>query len=205
VTTLSDDTQSRSGRADYSPWQAPEVDDSRHLEPADIEKARKQAHEDGYRDGYAAGLLAGSDAAAENAQYLHEIVEALAKPFEELDDSVTEGMVALITAVAGQLVRRQIQIDPSHVISVVREGLACLPAAERNVRIVVNPMDAELIRNKLMLDDKKQSWTLQPDPMMQRGSCELIAESARVDGRLETRLRRLVAKMIHDGREDFSV
>ena len=194
-----------SDKAQYSPWTAPEVDDSRHLEPADIEKARKRAHEEGYRDGYAAGLLAGSDTAAENAQYLNEILDALARPFEELDDSVTEGLVALITAVSGQLVRRQIQIDPSHVISVVREGLASLPAAERNVRIVVNPLDAELIRNKLEVDSESQSWSLQPDPMMQRGSCELIAESAHVDGKLETRLRRLVAKMIHDGREDFSV
>lgn len=192
-------------KAQYSPWRAPEVDDSRHLEPADVEKARTLAREEGYRDGHAAGLLAGSDTATENAQYLNEVLNALAKPFEELDDSVTDGLVALITAVSGQLVRREIQIDPSHVISVVREGLASLPAAERNIRIVVNPLDAELITSKLEVDENTQSWSLQPDPMMQRGSCELLAESAHVDGKLETRLRRLVAKMIHDGREDFSV
>lgn len=190
---------------DYSPWQAPEVDDSRHLKPADIEEARKLAWEQGYQDGYAAGADSGAKDVAHDVAHLDEILGALASPFDDLDDSVSEGLVALVIAIAGQLVRREIQIDPGHVISVVREGLASLPVAERDIRIIVHPQDAELIRSRLDVDEKEQSWSLQPDPMMERGSCRLVAESAQIDGTLDTRLRRLVAKMIHDGREDRSV
>ncbi|MGD8341722.1 MAG: flagellar assembly protein FliH [Gammaproteobacteria bacterium] len=192
-------------KTDFARWQAPEVDDSRHLTPEDIEEARKLAWDQGYQDGYASGLEAGSAEVTRNVQHLDEVLDTLARPFADLDSAVSEALVALVIAVAGQLVRREIKIDPSHVISVVREGLAALPVAERNIRIIVHPLDAELIRNRLDLDESEQAWSLQPDPMMERGSCEVIAESAQIDGRLETRLRRLVAKMIHDGREGYSV
>ena len=185
-----------SAGAAYVPWRAPEVDDSLSARPADPATIRERARQQGYD----AGLAAGADEASQRVSYLDSVLSVLARPIEDLDETVSQELVALVTALAGQLVRRELELDPTHLIGVVREGIAALPAAARNVTILLNPQDAELIRDQLTFQQGDRPWAIETDPLLSRGDCRLTTDTSEVDGRLDTRLARVVGAMIHAGR-----
>jgi len=55
----------------------------------------------------------------------------------------------------------------------VREALAILPVASRNVRVVLNPEDAALVRQVYALSDSELTWKIVEDPVVARGGCRV--------------------------------
>jgi len=191
-----------SSKLDYLPWRAPEVDDSRHLRPVDVEAARKLAWEQGYEDGYSIGMETGMRDAAQKVAHLDEILQVLARPFADLDDAVATQLAALVKAVAEQIVRREITIEPTHLDTVVREAMAALPVSASEVTILVNPEEASLIAEGLTTESPQRGWRLQADPRQPRGGCTLQSGLSQIDAQVETRLQRLVSGMIEAGGDD---
>ena len=187
---------------DYLPWRAPEVVDSRHLRPVDVEAARKLAWEQGYEDGYSIGLEAGMTDARKQIGYLSDILHALAKPFDDLDVSVANQLAALSKAIAGVIVRREIDLDTGFLAQIVREGIEALPAASPDVCVVVNPDDAALIEDHLRDTPPDRSWRIKIDPAQPRGGCKLRSEIADIDSDVEQRLERLISEMLSRGRAE---
>jgi flagellar assembly protein FliH len=188
------------GSIDYLPWRAPEVEDSRELRHVDSEAARKLAWEQGYADGYTIGIEAGTRDARQRMGYLHEILESLAKPFADLDESVAGQLTVLVRTLAEQLVRRELQADSSVVAELVDEGLAALPVAGSDVRIFVNPDDATFI-GQHMQEKSGVNYRIQSDATVSRGGCRIDTQFAGADATLETRLDRIVESML-DSRAD---
>lgn len=188
------------GSIDYLPWRAPEVEDLREVRPVDAEAARKLAWEQGYSDGYVIGMEAGTRDARSRMGYLHEILEALARPFTELDENVSEQIGTLVRRLAEQLVRREVKLDQSTVCRIVDAGLEALPVATTDVLIIVNPDDAELIKDHLD-SEIEAGWRLQTDAKLTRGGCRIISDVSSIDATVESRLDRLVEKMLeeHEG------
>lgn len=187
-----------SAQAAYLPWRAPEIDDSSHLAPGDIETARKLAWQEGYDDGYSVGLEAGTRDGARRVQYLDEILCSLSKPFEELDTVVSEQLLTLVGKVARAIVRREIETDSSYVVNLIREGLAALPVAANDVRVYVSPEDAELVRASLVSAGEGSGWRLESDPSLARGGCRITTSASQIDASPGTRLSRLLASMAND-------
>lgn len=183
----------------YLPWRAPEVADSRHLRPVDVEAARKLAWEQGYADGYSIGLEAGMGDARQRLGYLDQILRALSQPFDDLDDNVAAQLAVLVKAVASRILRREVELDASFLSAVVREGIEALPAASPDVSIVVHPDDAALIEQDLSLAKLDRKWRIKIDREQPRGGCKLVSDTAQIDRRVETRLKELIATMLDDG------
>ncbi len=154
---------------------------------------KQQAWQQGHEEGYAAGIAAGSQEIAGKAQALGRVLQSLARPLDDLDHRMEEEIVALVSAISRQLVRREIKIDPTHVIGVVRDGLTALPSSSTDVVVRVHPEDAALIQQQLNPDSTDSAWKMESDPMLQRGDCRIISSVSEIDGRLETRLGRTVA------------
>jgi flagellar assembly protein FliH len=185
----------------YLPWRAPEVVDSRHLRPVDVEAARKLAWEQGYEDGYSIGMEAGMGDARRSMGYLDEILRTLAKPFEDLDTSVTSQLAVLVKTIAAVILRRESEIDASFLLDIVKQGIAALPVAAGEVRIVVHPDDAALIENHLEASAQDRDWRIAADPEQPRGGCRLLSDIAQIDANVEQRLERLVASMLEASRD----
>ena len=121
---------------------------------AELERLHKKAYDDGFERGRAEGLRYGHQEALEAARtqiaeriaLLDELLDALATPFRRLDDRVEREVVSLVVAIVRQLVRREVRTDPGQIVGVVREALGILPVASRNVRVVLHPEDAALVR-----------------------------------------------------------
>ncbi|MCK6370497.1 MAG: flagellar assembly protein FliH [Gammaproteobacteria bacterium] len=201
-------TSSKLLRADQlgercQPWQAPEVaapERGPGTTPADLRAAREQAWQEGFAEGRAAGLEAARKEARATAAALEKALDTLTRPLGELDHRFHDEVVELVRAVVRAVLRRELRLDPSHLVEVVREGLAALPMAATEVTVRMHPEDAAAVRGCLSPDTATRAWHIETDPLIERGGCIIHTAQSQVDGRLETRLDRTIATMFDDTR-----
>lgn len=194
---------------DLQAWQAPEVAGPtarrRGASLSDTLDARQKAVQDGFEEGRKAGLDAARKELVVRARALERALDVLSRPFEELEQRFHEEILELVRAVARQLVRREMRLDPTHIVGVVRDGLAALPMAAADIVVRMHPDDAQVMRECLASepgDAAERAWRIEPDPLMERGGCVIVTPQSQVDSRLETRLGRAIATMFEDERKD---
>lgn len=184
-------------------WQVPNIDGAEgrsYLTAGRLEELQREAYDEAYQKGYAEGVESGKAEAAERTERLNELLCALARPFDELDEVVEKALVELAMNVARQLFRREIKLNPTHVIGVVREAIQCLPVASRSVRVHLHPDDASLIRETLTPAEGEPAWQVVEDPLMSRGGCRISTDNSRIDASTETRLNALIQSVAGDDR-----
>lgn len=197
--------RSSTGAGDWARWQAPEVGTGpRPPAPRteEVPDARQQGWQAGFAEGRAAGLQAAREQLAAGSAALDNMLDALARPFESLEQRFHEEVVELVRAIVRQLLRRETRIDPRHIIGVVREGLAALPMAATDIMVRMHPEDAALLSGHLPAGTGERHWRIEADALMERGGCIIITAQSQVDARLETRLARVIAAMFEDERRD---
>ena len=191
----------------YVTWNAPEVSadraadlDTNEEEQIDPDQIRRQAWDEGFAEGRQAGLAAGQQEVTESIATLERVLLTLARPLEELDVCVEEEILALIKVIVRHVIRRESKLDPAHIVGIIREGLAVLPSGAGQAVIKMHPEDAEVVRKILGDGDEDRAWSIEADPIMERGGCEILADESRIDCRLETRLSRVLATMFESER-----
>jgi flagellar assembly protein FliH len=185
-------------------WRVPNIDGSEgksYLTAGKLEELQRDAWDEAYQRGLAEGLEAGKAAAEERAHRFDELLTALAKPFDELDDAIEKQLVELSMSVVRQLFRREIRLNPTHVIGVVREAIQLLPLASRNVQVHLHPDDASLIRETLTPAEGEPAWVVVEDPLMAKGGCRVTTENSNIDASAEARLNALINSVAGDERK----
>ncbi len=168
----------------------------------DIEQWHREAHEEGYQE----GLRQAQQENAELQSRLQEIIHFFEHPLQSLNEEVEQQLSLLAVTLAQQLVRREIRIEPGEIIALIREAVQLLPASSRNIKIYLNPDDADMVRSTLQLDeiDDEQSWKLVEDPMITRGGCEIKSNKSVINATLENRLQALAASILGGERSEDS-
>lgn len=156
----------------------------------------REAFDAAHAAGLAEGRVTGQQEARQRVERLDALLSNLAQPFADLDREVEQQLVDLSLALARQLVRRELRIDPTQVIAIVREAVSVLPVSARDVRVHLHPEDAAIVREYLAPTENVRAWKLVEDPVMMRGGCQVVTSTSRVDARLETRLGKLVAELV---------
>ena len=106
----------------------------------------------------------------------------------------------LAFTLARQLVRRELRADPGQIIGIVRDTVALLPSAARDVRVHLHPEDARLLRERLAITTADRAWSIVEDPVLGRGGCRVTTENSQIDARLETRLGAALSALLGDER-----
>ncbi len=193
-------------------WRLPQVDgpiigrsreDRRAAAAESVRAALQEAQTRGYEAGMArarAETSAGLAAIADRLQRLDAALSLIARPLEQLDAEIESELAQLALAVGKQLARRELRVDPAQVIAILRESLALLPAAAREVRVHMHPQDAATVREHLTAPASERAWTLVEDPTLSRGGCVVHSQSSRVDARLESRIAAVAASALGDER-----
>jgi flagellar assembly protein FliH len=187
--------------SDCQTWLVPEVkrEGVRQTKPVtarQLEEIQNQARQEGFQQGLQEGRDAGLKELRERVQVLEKIAYSLDKPFEQLDETVEQQLAQLAMLVARQLVRRELKTEPEQVIAVVREALAALPVAVRNVRLALHPDDAALIRDVMSVGEGQQQLQLVEDPVQTRGGCRVFTDTSQIDASVEARLNALIAHVM---------
>ncbi len=179
-----------------------ESDAPQPLTAEQIEAIQQEAYREGFEQGRREGLESGTAEVRANALRLQHIFKSLAEPLAELDERVENELLELAVAVARQVIYRELQTDPGHIVGVIREAMKLLPTHQQEIRILLHPEDAKLLREKLpMAADGEQSWRLVEDPVLTRGGCRVVTENAQIDATVEKRLNTTVAELFGGRRQ----
>jgi len=185
-------------------WVAPSIDgasDQGFLTASRLQDLQKQAYDEAWQAGHAEGMKAGATDIQQRADRFDELLCALARPFDRLDESVEKQLVELAMTVVQQLFRRELQTDPAHIVGVVREAMKVLPGASRDVCVYLHPEDAQLVEERLTPTDGERAWSIIEDPLISRGGCKVRTENSQVDAQTETRLSNIISKITGDERQ----
>jgi flagellar assembly protein FliH len=163
-----------------------------------------EAHKEAFAQGLAEGREAGRAEVKVQVERLAGMFYDLAKPFEVLDEEVERELLTLAMALARQIVRRELKTDPTQIIGIIREAIAALPVAARDVRVHLHPEDAAVVRENLSPTENERAWTIIEDPVMARGGCQITTSTSRIDARLETRLGGILSELLGTERQPDS-
>jgi flagellar assembly protein FliH len=203
----------RAEDAQVTQWQPPHVQRQGEtpieeagglLTAAQLDQIQREAHGEGFEQGrregqaygHREGLEEGRAQIRDRLERLDRIISVLDRPFEQLDQQVEDEVVALVINMVRQLIRREVRLDPGQIVGVVREALGVLPVSVRNIRVVLHPEDAALVREAYTLGDHDQKWQIVEDPVIQRGGCRIHTDTSQVDARLDSRLSSLIAPLL---------
>ncbi len=189
-------------------WTAPAMDrgapGANLATVAGLVDLQAEAHQEAFQQGLEEGRQAGRAEVRAQVERLAGMFHDLAKPFEDLDAEVERELLTLAMALARQIVRRELKTDPTQIIGIIREAIAALPVAARDVRVHLHPEDAAVVRDNLAPTESERAWTMIEDPVMARGGCQITTATSRVDARLETRLASILSELLGTERQGES-
>jgi flagellar assembly protein FliH len=193
------------GTGDARVWSAPDVgaDPTAPDMPtvSGLVDLQAEAYQEAFEQGLAEGREAGRAEVRAQVERLAGMFYDLTKPFEELDAEVERELLTLAMVLARQIVRRELKADPTQIIGIIREAIAALPVAARDVRVHLHPEDATVVRQNLAPTESERAWQIVEDPVMARGGCQVTTATSRVDARLETRLGAILSELMGNERQ----
>lgn len=156
----------------------------------EIQRIRDDAHREGHDEGYAAGHAEGFAQGQAEIRRLTAQIEGIldnfSRPLARLENEVVAALGDLAVRVAGGLVGRVYEADPVLLADLVAEAVDAVGGAAREVEVRLHPDDIAALTPLLSLNP---STRLVADPALARGDLRVHAESVRIDGSLDARLR----------------
>lgn len=179
------------------------------LTAEDVEAIRQAAYEEGYQEGkdngykegkeqghklgYDEGYKSGQDDVRSISLRLAQICRALLDPIPANDDKLEEALKSLVTSICTQVVQRELTLDSSGVMAVVKEALECMQPGNKRIRIHLNPDDIDIVERELRnLNQWENQWRLLAHRTITRGGCIIDTDDSIVDARAEKRLGALL-------------
>lgn len=154
------------------------------------EAGRREGYEvgrsQGLREGREEGRLLGRQAFDQAAQPLAAISQQLEGFMAELERKRREQLLELVKKVSQQVIRCELTLHPTQLLSLAEEALASLPGEHSEVQVLLNP--EEYGRIKDLQPERIAQWRLLPDERLALGECRVVTEQAEADIGCQQRL-----------------
>lgn len=186
------------GNAEQDPVGAAKEEAQAILAEAEANAAAliRDAASRGYTEGKAEGFRAAQEQCQEYLERIAELARRAAIDRESMIRSAERELAALAMEVAAKVIKREVETDPSVVLSMVENALGKVGPGD-TVRIVVHPEDAELVRGKWSelrgAVAFGPNWEIVGDERMERGGCIVETRDGLVDSRIETQLSEIAS------------
>lgn len=155
--------------------------------------------DDARREGLELGRAEGLREYKQKQAELQELIKALARPLDGLDERVEQQLAQLALGIGQQLSAHRLQQHPEDIIDIVKAGLELLPVSSEPTRIKLNPKDASILKEAGALDQRIE---LLEDAAIARGGCLLQSGSSTVDRSVNARLLQVVSQLFGEGAEN---
>ncbi|WP_045760647.1 FliH/SctL family protein [Xanthomonas albilineans] len=165
----------------------PEVPVLRPPSLEEIQAIEAAAQHEGFERGHAEGLAQGQSEIRRLTAQIEGILDNFSRPLARLENEVVGALGELAVRIAGSLVGRTYQTDPGLLSELVGEALDAVGGTHRDVEVRLHPDDIAALTPMLTLMDA--GIRLVPDLSLSRGDLRVHAESVRIDGTLDARLR----------------
>lgn len=152
----------------------------------DLQALERAAREEGYARGHAEGLAAGQAEVRRMVAQIEGVLDGFTRPLARLDGEVADALADLAVRIAGSLLGRAYQVDPTLLADLVREALEAVGSDSRELELRLHSDDFGVLAPHLAgLDGVR----LTIDGALGRGELRLHSESVRIDGTIASRLQ----------------
>ncbi|MET0380147.1 MAG: FliH/SctL family protein [Spongiibacteraceae bacterium] len=206
----------------YPNWQPPEVGSghrvaagrdpadeivARHLTARDLETITQQAHEEcfghgreeghqaGYADGLAAGRVAAKTELTTQMAQLRQVMTSLLEPTQAQAAAIEQALSQLAVDIAHAVLRREPALAAIDLLPLVRSAVRELPVGSRNICVLLNPAELELMR---ACAEWPAAWQMQADSRIEAGGCRVHSASSVVDYTIGLRFRQVAERILAD-------
>lgn len=133
-----------------------------------------------YDEGYARGYAEGNAALhQESVKQLQGLIDTLGKPALKVPDlELEQEVISLSLEIARLVVKREVEVDPTALASLVRAGMQQLPnAGQSQVSVHLHPLDANVLRE---LTIQPEGVEFLDDVGLKRGDCRIVSGASTV-------------------------
>ena len=160
-----------------------------------MEQGLKDGREQGKAEGYKEGLKRAETEVAQQMATLDSILTHLTHALNEQDYQLEQALLTLTKEIARHVVQRELMIDSSHIMAIVRQAIATLPASRDNVRILVNPDDLPVVERAAQ--DNGDSWRVIGSSQIARGGCRVETDQSVVDFTTGERFKQVIEQIVN--------
>ncbi len=167
------------------------------------EAVRKDAYAKGFEQGRAHAIVEAEKKVRdyakgqgeETARRFARLIESAEQQLGDSQQVMAKGVLELACALAQQVLRHELSVNPNVLQPVIREALAVLSVDTKSAIVRMHPVDVEVLHEALESEFAGMSLALVADASLQPGGCVITAAGTVVDGTLGTRWRRAVANL----------
>ena len=165
--------------------------------------SRQLGFSDGYAQGHAQATLEGQRQIAEYiqtqgqdaARHYGELFASADAQIAESQQVMAKGVLELACELARQVLRHELSTNPNALQPVIREALGVLANDCKAAVVRLNPLDLDVLEDVLRQEFSGLTLTLLADVSVTRGGCLVEAAGTVVDGTMEKRWSRAVARL----------
>lgn len=203
-------------------WQPPTISDAGHLvyatpraaskAPA-IEDENEISKKEGYKAGFEEGKLEGvAQGKAEGINLgkqeglavagkeqqpklaeLNRLLTTLSHTLNEEDYKLEKTLFDLVKAIAQEVIRKELELNPASLMKVVKEIVNALPPSRDNIKITLNPLDKVFVDEAV--SQGGENWHVVADEEISPGGCLVSTDSSEADGSVEKRVKAVLDQM----------
>jgi flagellar assembly protein FliH len=174
---------------------------------AEHEAIRQAGHTAGYSEGFAEGQ---AHAMLEAQRQINEFIENQGKEaglrlaslievanqqLQEAEQLAAQGVLDIAAAMAKQVLRHEISVNPNVLLPVLREALSALFSDSKSASLRLNPLDLEVLQDTLKTEFSSISLSLIADSEVAKGGCLLESAGTVVDGGVSSRWNKALASL----------
>jgi flagellar assembly protein FliH len=172
-----------------------------------IEAAEKDGFAQGHQEGFDKGMAEGYEAGQQKGlmemrqqlvaeqQRFQKLVQALLNPIAEQDNDLETLLLDVICTLTESVVQRELIIDSSHIVTLVRTAVNALPVGSKNLRVCLNPDDLAAVET--YAEEQQLNWQFVGDQNLAPGGCRIETSESRVDFSVEKRLQTVLTQFVN--------
>lgn len=151
---------------------------------------RREGYEQGLQEGKEQGLAEGRSQGQQSFDDASQILERVVERFEnfqrQYEHTRREELLELVRKVSQQVIRCELTLHPTQLLTLAEEALAAMPGDQEDVRVLLNP--EEYSRIKDVAAERSDKWRLVPDEKLALGECRVVTAHAEADIGCQQRL-----------------
>lgn len=160
---------------------------------AGYKEGLEKGHKEGFSTGHDKGFKEGKDLFDQAAAPLNAIIDEYQQALVQIDNQRRHELLELVKKVSQQVIRCELTLHPTQLLSLVEEALANLPSSNGEISVRLNPEEFSRIRD--IAPEAAEKWQLLPDEKLALGEVRVITDQAEADVGCQQRLDACVEKL----------
>jgi flagellar assembly protein FliH len=161
-------------------------------------KGHAEGFEKGRAEGYEAGRQQGlkdmrDQLTAEQLRF-KTLANSLLQPVDDQDNDLEQMLLEMVCSLTQNVIQREMQLDSSMILDVVKTAVEALPIGSKNIRILLHPTDLSAI--EAYASEQQLDWKFLSDPQLIPGGCKVETLESRIDFSISHRLQSVLEEFL---------